>query len=238
MFAAALSATISATAQTGDEIMEKHEKAIGGVESWNKINSVILKGAISQGGMEIPITQTIVPGKAMRTDIAFMGMSGFSIVTKTDGWMYMPFSGSKKVDTMKPDMVKASQKQMDLKGQQLLDYKAQGKKAEFAGKDSVKSTVCYKVKLSDKDGNDAFGYFDCATYYLLRFDTKVKTDEQEEEVSVSFGDYKKVDNNIVFPHSITLMGTAVTLASVDFNKPVDDNLFVPKIPEAAETDKK
>src|SRR5580704_5992470 len=73
-------------AQTADDILDKHQKAIGGVDNWDKIKTVKMVGTMSQQGMDIDITQTLVMGKAMRVDISMMGMSGFQIVTDKAGW--------------------------------------------------------------------------------------------------------------------------------------------------------
>ncbi len=227
-------------AQTADEIMERHITAIGGVDNWNKIKTLKMVGGLSQGGMDISITQTIAMGKAARTDISVMGMSGFQIVTTNEGWMYMPFMGAAKLDTMKPDMVKAMQKQLDVKGIQMLDYKTNGTKTEYTGKDTINKAACYKVKFTDKEGNESVSYFECATYYLVRSESKIKQNDQEQEVAVQYDNYKKLDEGIVMPMSVTAQGAEIIFKSIDVNKPVDDAIFIPTVPREKnkESDKK
>ena len=229
--AAALLTTgiITTNAQTVDEIMSKHEKAIGGVDNWNKIKTIKEVGSLTQQGMEINMTQTIAFDKAMRMDISVMGQNGWSIVTKKEGWSYMPFMGGQKIDTMKPEAVAAQQKQMDIKGRQMLDYKANGMKAEYVGRDTINSAPCYKVKFTDKDGGESTSFFDCATYYILRTESKIKQNDEEMEVAIAFNNYKPLDGGIVMPMSITAQGVEITFKSIEVNKPVDESLFVPSM---------
>lgn len=222
-------AAVSARAQNADDILQKHEKAIGGAESWNKIKTIKMIGAMSMQGMDVNMTQTMVPGKAVRTDINVMGMSGFTIVTPTQGWMYMPFQGQSKVDTMKPEMVQAAQRQLDIKANQMLDYKTSGTKAEYVGKDTLNGVPCYKVKFTDKDHNEYTSYFDVNTYYLLRTENKMKSDEGEMEVAVSYDKYKKMDEGVVMPMSVTAQGAEIVFKTIELNKPVDDKVFLPVI---------
>lgn len=232
--AAMLGSVMMGTAQTADEIMAKHAQAVGGDANWNKIQTLKLNGSMNQGGVDISITQTLAVGKAMRIDISAMGMSGFQIVTTSTGWMYMPFLGTDKLDTMKPDMVKTMQRQLDVKGAQMLDYKSNGSKQEYAGRDTISNAPCYKVKITDKEGSESVCYFDCATYYLVRTETTVKQDDQEQEVAVIYGNHKKQDEGIVLPMSVTAQGAEITFKSIDVNKPVDESVFKPAMPGKTE----
>jgi len=224
-----LFAAFSVTAQNADEILTQHEKAIGGTDNWDKIKTVKMVGSMSIQGMSIDLTETMVLGKAMRTDMSVMGMTGFTIVTTTQGWMYMPFQGASKIDTMTPKMVQDAQRQLDMKSTQLLDYKKNGTRAEYVGMDSVNASTCYKIKFTDKDGNESTSFFDKSTYYLLRTEGKVKAAGEEMEVAVLYDNYKKMDEGVVMPMSVTAQGAEITFKSVELNKPIDDKVFVPAI---------
>lgn len=222
--------TTCVKAQTADEIMEKYQAAIGGKDNLAKIKTIKMTGSMSVQGMDIGITQTIAVDKAMRMDISVMGMNGFTILTKNGGWTYLPFQGGSKVDTMKPEMVKEGQSQLGLKSREFTEYKTAGTKAEYVGKDTMNSVVSYKIKLTDKEGNETMSYFDATTYYLLRTEKKVKTDDQEQEVAVTFANYKKMDEGIVLPMSFSAQGAEFTFKTVEINKPIDENIFKPIIP--------
>ncbi len=235
-----LSGIATLKAQSVDEVMDKHLKAIGSKEAWNNIKSLKMDGGMSVQGMDIGVVQTMVPGKAMRMDISVMGMNGFTIVTKSQGWTYMPFQpGMDKLDTMKADALKASQSQMDLKAKEMFDYKTNGTKTEYLGMDTINKVLCYRIKFTDKDGNETTCYFDTKTYYLLRTESKVKVEEQEQEVAMSYDNYKALDGGVVMPMTISSPMGDINFKSIELNKPIDESIFKPAIPAASkESDQK
>jgi outer membrane lipoprotein-sorting protein len=229
-----LSGVATLKAQSVDEVMDKHLKAIGSKEAWNNIKSLKMDGGMSVQGMDIGVVQTMVPGKAMRMDISVMGMNGFTIVTKSQGWTYMPFQpGMDKLDTMKADALKASQSQMDLKAKEMFDYKTNGTKTEYLGMDTINKVLCYRIKFTDKDGNETTCYFDTKTYYLLRTESKVKVEEQEQEVAMSYDNYKALDGGVVMPMTISSPMGDINFKSIELNKPIDESIFKPTMPAAS-----
>lgn len=221
---------VAVKAQTVDEIMSKHEKAIGNAAAWNKIKTVKMDGTMSMQGMDIALSQTIVLGKAMRMDISAMGQSFYQIVTQTDGWMFMP--GMAKPEPLKAEMLKSSQALLDLKGREMLNYKTNGMKLEFMGKDTLNKVACLKVKCIDKGGNESVSYFDAATYYLLRTESKIKAEEQEQEVTVGYGNYKKMDEGVVMPMTVSANGGEINFKTIELNKTIDESIFKPSEPKA------
>ena len=216
-------------AQTADEIIQKHIDAIGGTENWNKIKSMKKVGSMSMQGMEIGFTQTVVNDKGQRMDISVMGQNGYVIVTKKEGWMYMPFQpGMDKVTPMPAEQVKSAQSQMNVKFGLLVD-KSEVAKAEFVGKDTVNNINCLKVKITDKEGNEQTAFFDAATYYIVHSERKMKIQDEEQEIAVNFSNFQKQPEGIVIPMTVTApMGQGdITFKSVEINKPVDDKTFVP-----------
>lgn len=220
---------VTVSAQTAAEIMDKHEKAVGGLENWDKIKTAKLQGSLIQGGMEVNLTQTYITDKAMRQDISLMGMSGFMIYTPTAGYTYMPFGGSTKVDTLKPEAVKAIRGQISLKGMQMLDYKTKGTVVELAGKETINNATCYKMTCTNKDGEVSTCYIDATTYYISRIEKTLKVDDQDQEIAIAFNNYQKQPEGIVMPMSMTAQGVEITFTSMEFNKPVDEKIFVPTV---------
>jgi outer membrane lipoprotein-sorting protein len=179
--------------------------------------------------MEISLKQTIVANKAQRTDISVMGMSGFSIVTQNAGYKYMPFMGATKIDTMKADEIKMNQNQLNPKTVQMLDYAANGTKVELAGKDTINNQACYKIKCTNKEGENSFCYIDMNNYYLIRIEKNARIQGEDQEVAVVFNNYTKLPEGVVMPMSMTAQGVEITYKSIELNKPVDDKIFVPTI---------
>jgi outer membrane lipoprotein-sorting protein len=214
----------SLRAQTADEIINKHLDAIGGKEAWKKVNSIIFTGSIMVQGMEISVVATFVHQKGTRQDISMGGMSGYSILTPTEGWSFMPFGGQQKPEALTPDQVKNGQDQLDIQGE-LIDYKAKGHVAEYLGKEDVEGTECFKVKLTLKSGVIKTLFFDPSTYYQIREVQKTTSDGKEVESTVNYSNFQKLPEGIVVPMSIGTPGGDVTFKKIEVNTKIDDSIF-------------
>src|SRR6478735_2800266 len=103
---AALLGAIGTFAQTADEVVDKYLLAIGGKENWKKVNTVITEGTMQVQGADVTIVSTAVHGKGNRQDISVMGMTGYQIMTPTEGWSFMPFQGQTQAEPATAEMVK------------------------------------------------------------------------------------------------------------------------------------
>lgn len=211
-------------AETADEVIQKYIKAVGGQDNWKKVNTLKMTGTMTAQGAEVTVTTTKVNGKALRLDIAVMGMNGYQILTTKDGWTYMPFAGQTKPEALTDDQVKQSQDQLDVRSE-LFTYKEKGDKVELLANDKVDGNDCYKVKLTDKDGNEETIYFDAKTYYEVKATIKAKG--QDQEVATTFADYQKQDGGIVVPMKSGTVQGDITFKTIEVNKPVDDSIFKP-----------
>ncbi len=213
-----------AKAQNADEIIQKHIDAIGGTTAWNNIKTLKMKGSMSMMGMEIDMTQTVVNEKGMKMEINAGGQKGYTIITNTDGWMFMP--GMDKVTKLPIDQVKLSQQKLNIKMGQLVD-KSTISKSEYIGIDTINSAPCYKILITDKDGNLQTDYFDTKTYYMMRSEMKVKNNGEDLEVAISYDDFKKQPEGIVFPMKLGTTQGDIVFKTLEINKPVDENIFKP-----------
>jgi hypothetical protein len=211
-------------AQSTDEIVNNHIKAIGGVENWQKVKSLKMENTLKSQGGEVKVTICQIDKKAVRQDISVMGMNGYSIVTNTEGWTYMPWGGQTKPEAMTADDVKNSQNDLYLQDE-FITYKELNKKIESFGKDDVEGTECYKVKMTDKDGNETTFYLDASNYYVIKQTKKQTANGKEMEVSTTYSDYKKLPEGIVFPMSITSDWGEAQVTKLEINPQIDESVF-------------
>ncbi len=219
---------VNATAQTADEIIQKHITAIGGADNWKKVNSLKMTASSNMQGTEIPFTITILQGKGLKVEISVSGMTGWQIMTDKTGWSYMPFGGQTKPEAIPDETLKQSQDQLDAQGA-LIDYKAKGTTATYLGKDDVEGTDCFKVKLTYKSGKEETMYFDATNYYHIRSVAKVKAEGKEIEITSNYSDFQKLPEGIVYAMSQEGgMTGQMKIKSVEINKPIPDDFFVYK----------
>jgi hypothetical protein len=228
--AACLSMSFS-FAQTADEIITKHVSAIGGVDNWKKVNSMVMSGSMSMQGTEIALTRSVVHKTGFRNEISLMGMTGYQILTPTEGWSFMPFGGQTAPEAMTADDVKESQEDLDAQGA-LVDYASKGHTVEYLGKEEVDGTECHKVKVAYKSGRSETMFFDPASFYLIKSVSVRKANGQEVEMSTLFSNYEKLPEGIVVAKNMSLplgpgMNADFTVSKVEVNKTIDPSSFAP-----------
>ena len=217
--------------QTTDEIVKKHIEAIGGKDNWAKVKSMKTEMAMKANGAEIKITIYQIDKKAMRQNIALMGMEGYSILTNTEGWSYMPFQGQTKPEPLTADDVKKAQDGLNLQSD-FLTYKELGKKLEYMGKDDVDGTECLKLKMTDKDGIESTYFIDPSNYYVIKETNKMTVNGKEMENSTTYSNYKKTPEGIVYPYNVGGGFGETEVTSLTINPKIDEALFKPTTPPA------
>lgn len=215
-----------AFAQTAEEIAQKHVEAIGGAENWKKINSMVMDATIKAQGAEVGVKRTQVHKKGMRMDISVMGMNGYQILTDKEGWSYMPFAGQTKPEPMTADDVKTSQDQLSLLDE-FINYKEEGKKLEYIGKDDLEGTECYKLKMTNNNGEEVTFWLDASNYYTLKQMQKTKANGKEVEANTLYSNYKKIPEGVVYPFSIGGDMGDIEVSKVEINPTIDDAVFKP-----------
>jgi hypothetical protein len=219
-----LAAAFTTKAQTADEVITKHIDAIGGADNWKKVNSMKMEGLLQANGADVNVTVTILHGKGMRQDISVMGMTGYEIVTPTEGWNFMPFQGQQEPEAKTPEALAEAQDNLDAQGG-LIDYTAKGHKVELLGKEDVEGTECFKLKLTKKGGSVSTLFIDPKSFYIVQSKTIQKANGQEMEVVSGYSNYEKLPEGIIVAKSITLPFGELNMSKVTINGPVDESVF-------------
>jgi len=225
----ALFLALSVSAQTADEIIDKHIKAMGGAEKIKAVMSVKATGKMKAGPMELPVTLTKARPDKVRMDFTVQGMTGTQAFDGTTGWLVMPFMGKKEPEKMSEDMLKDIRDEADFDGA-LFDYKTKGNKVEYIGKEDVQGSPAYKLKVTTKQGTETMQYIDAETYLTIKTEAKRKIQGQEVESETTIGDYKEIDG-MLFPHSMESHakgapgGQSITVEKYELNAKVDPATF-------------
>jgi len=218
-------------AQSVDDIINKYIDAKGGKDKLNAIKSVYMEGSREMMGTEVMVKVTIVQGKLFRNDFEFGSATGFTIVTPTQGWSFIPMR-SQNADPMAADRLKTMQSQLDIAGP-LVDYIAKGNKAELQGKETIDGKEAHKVKMTLNTGKEVIFYIDTKTNLLIqsKMMSAAMGNNAPQEMITNYSDYKLFDG-IMFPQTIANPGGGVTGGSTTFdtiviNKPIDESQYKP-----------
>jgi hypothetical protein len=161
----------------------------------------------------------------MRQNISVMGMTGYSIVTNTEGWNYMPFQGQTKPEPITADVLKNAQNGL-YSQDDFITYVELGKKLEYLGKDDFDGTDCYKFKMTDKNAEETTYYVDATNYFTLKQTNKVKANGQEMENNTVYGDYKKLPEGVQYPMSVSSGFGDMEVTNLEINPVIDDATFL------------
>jgi len=231
LFVVAALSIATVKAQTADEIVNKHIEAIGGLENWKKVNSMVLTGTMSAQGMSLDVITTVLHNKGSRQDINAMGMNNYQVLTPTEGWIFFPIQGQQAPEAMTADDVKEGQTDLDAQGS-LIDYKAKGHTVELIGKEDVDGTECFKLKVALKTGKTETYFIDPKTYYVVKSVSTKKANGQEAEVSTGLSNYQKLPEGIVVAMSVSVpfspgVNFDYIISKVEVNKAIDEAIFKP-----------
>lgn len=222
--------SVNLSAQTVDEVINNHIKALGGLDSLNAIKTMVIKGTFGGGGMEFPVTATYKRDYKVRMDISFQGNSQIQAFDGTTAWQINPWMGKKDPEKMPAEETKSMKEMGDFEGQ-LVNYKQKGLTVELMGKEDMEGSEVYKIKVTDKDNDVTYYFLDSQSYLVLKQSSKRKIKEKEIENDVYFGNYQPFGGvmmamSMEFKQKGEEHSQKGTMTSVELNPVVDDAIFV------------
>lgn len=233
------------SAQTVEEILENYFENTGGIDNWKALKGIKMTASINQGGMDIPITMTMMADGRRHMKFELQGKELCQGVF--DGEVMW----SHNFMTMEPE--KSDSEAIENMKRESKDFPdpflylaENGYSAELLGKETVEGAECFKVKLTKKpqlvDGeevdNISYYFFETESFIPLVVEREIKAGQMKGNIAVStFSDYQEVDGlyfAFAIGEGIKDMGTQViNISSIELNPDVDDAMF--KFPEVEET---
>jgi len=226
LFAFAIVAFLNvAHAQTVNEVLDKHFKAVG-QEKLSDITSFYIKAKVSQMGMEMPMEMKIKKPDMFVMTVDVQGQKMIQAFDGEKGWMIFPMMGPDP-QPLEGDQLAQAKQQVNMEGE-LYDYAEKGSTAELIGKVNIEGNELYRIKLTTNNGDVKDYFIDTKTYYVSRVKAKVSAQGQTIDVEQIMSDYKTVDG-ITMPMKIETkspMGTgSIVMEEVKYNEKFDDSIF-------------
>lgn len=185
--------TLSASAQTADEIVQKYATAMGGLDAFKKVQSAKITGSVAIQGNDFPVTVQIINGRAFRLDVDVMGQSVVNSVKDGKGWKLNPFGGIETPTDVEGTELTDLKSQANLCGS-LMDYKALGHTIALDGQEDVQGVKTYKIKLTAKeDGRVSYYFISSVDYTMLKSSGKRDMQGSEVEVETYLSNLKEID---------------------------------------------
>ncbi len=218
----------SVKAQTADDIIKKWVTAMGGPEKLASIKTVYTENEITIMNNPAAGKTYSVNGKGYKSVIDFGGQNVIDCYTANGGWSFNPLAGQTAPVNMPAAQVKLGQLSLDLQGP-LFNYAAKGNKVDYLGKEDLKGSSAYKIKLTSASGTEVTFYISDSSYYIVKDVAKMNADGQDIDIITSFSDYKKTAEGFIMPYSSSLELPGLSLAysnkKIEVNKDIDPTIF-------------
>jgi hypothetical protein len=227
-------AAMPVSAQDAQSLIAKNLEARGGAAAIDAIKTLSFEGrTIAPGDFELTFKSAqsrIGNSDAIRVDL---GIQGLDLVQSYDGqgaWRINPFQGRKDAERMSADDARQLADQALIEGP-LLASRTDGSKVQYLGRDDFDGTLAYKLKVTQKDGDEFVYWLDPDTYLEIKVDETRRIRGAQQTNETELGDYEKIAG-VYFPMSIESWSQGqpnqrqrTIIASGTANTPVNSAFF-------------
>lgn len=228
--AAGLLVSSIASAQTAEEVIDRYLKSNGGKKNFDAIKTITMEGVFSMPAMGFEATMEIKkkrPTKYYSNTESEMG----NFVQAYDGetaWWTNPMMGITKPTKIDPAMAKQVKSQAQFHPP-FVNYKQDGHKVAYVSSEKIGEKPADKIKLTTKDGEETFFYFDKGNHQVVKMMTSRSMGGQTVSVEVSFSDFKKVEG-MFFPSVMNISSgmqeMQMNFDTIEVNAEISDDIFV------------
>jgi hypothetical protein len=220
-------------ALTVDQLLDRHLKATGGQNAWNKLYSRRSLGTVEIAGVGLSAAWEML-AKAPNKRLSRIDVPGYGAATDGfDGqraWSMNPVSGltEKRGDEL-ARIRRETEFQRDIRLRQIYPQ------LKRAGEDKVGNEAVYVVEAVPAAGRPERFYFSQKTSLLLRHDSSFEGPEGVTRLEVKYSDHRRVDG-VQFPFKVEVRAEppngpeanlTVTCTNVVHNLAIDDARFAP-----------
>ena len=185
---------IPAAAQDAQSLVAKNLEARGGAAALDAIKSISFEGrTIFPGDFELTYKEARarLGGDRVRYDF---GLQGLDLVQSYDGtgaWKINPFQGRKDAERMSSDEARQLADAALIEGP-LLASRHDGSRVQYLGREDFDGTLAYKLKVTQKDGDEFTYLLDPDTYLEIKVDETRRIRGAQQTTETELGDYEKV----------------------------------------------
>lgn len=233
--------SLSAMAQTAEQIVNSYIKTVGGMEKIQAVKAMRQTGKFNGGGgFEALIVNENKRPNFVRQEFFLQGLTAVSAYDGKNGWKINPFGGKKDAESMGEEELKQIVEDSDFDGP-LVNYARKGNKIELVGKEEYEGSDVYKLKVTLANGTVKYYFMDTDYFVPIKIETKQINRGTEFEFETVLGDYKQI-GGVYYPFSIEsgVKGSpnksTITVEKIEINPAFDDSRFaLPKTKTPTQT---
>jgi len=229
----------AASAQTPDEVVEKHLAALGGREALCKLTSRKSTGKVTvtndagtiPGSVEIYAKPPNKSRVSIKLDLSAMGAGDMLIDQLFDG------AAGYMINSMQGDSEITGNQLENMRNNvfpsPLLNYKEAGTRIEVLPKEKLGDKEAIVLLITPKAGSAVRMFLDADTYLIVRTVAKINSPQMggEIEQTIDLSDYRPVDNVKVAFHVVNtnpMQSLSISFDKIEHNVAIDDAMFVKK----------
>jgi hypothetical protein len=198
-------AAVPVAAQDAQSLLAKNLEARGGAAALAAIRNVSFEGrTIFPGDFEVTYKEARARAGSSAADRVDFGLQGLDIIQAYDGhggaWKVNPLQGRKDPEKMSADEARQLADGALIEGP-LLASRTDGSRVTYLGRDDFDGTLAYKLKVTQKDGDEFTYWLDPDTYLEIKVDETRRIRGAEQTTETELGDYEKIAG-VYFPMSV------------------------------------
>jgi len=198
-------AAVPAAAQDAQSLVAKNLEARGGAAALAAIRNVSFEGrTIFPGDFEVTYKEWRARAGASAADRVDFGLQGLDIIQAYDGrggaWKVNPLQGRKDPEKMSADEARQLADGALIEGP-LLAARSDGSRVDYLGREDFDGTLAYKLKVTQKDGDEFIYLLDPDTFLEIKVDETRRIRGSEQSTETELGDYEKIAG-VYFPMSV------------------------------------
>ena len=197
-------AAVPASAQDAQSLLAKNLEARGGAAALAAIRNITFEGrTIYPGDFEVGYKETherIGGSTADRLDSTLQGLDIIQAYDGHGGWKIDPTQGRRDAEKISADESRALADAALIEGP-LLASRTDGSAVSYLGREDFDGTLAYKLKVTQKDGDEFIYWLDPDTYLEIKVDETRRIRGAQQTSETELGDYEKVAG-VYFPMSV------------------------------------
>lgn len=218
-----LLSSVSATAQTVEELCKKNVSCLGGKDAIENVQTVKITQMGTAGKADMTMTTILLPGKAYYQKTRSSYGTMITCAMQGQGWVYNSVPVGKTTD-LPLNMAQSMVINSKFYGP-LYDYYINGQNSDVTsitsmGMSTIDREECHKLKIVYKSGYAITVYLSTADYMIKKSESPLG--------SVKYGDYRKVKNVMIpyYTETSNMQGTIVAIVSkAQINVKVKNEIF-------------
>lgn len=214
---------------TLDEILGKYYDAIGGLQAWQSLNTLAVKGKIVSQNAEIATTADYMRPDKCRLSYNIGGKLVVQSFNGRTAWQQSAMSESIAPEVLDTGRTAYLRDRCGIESP-LIEYAKKNHRVTLEGRDIIDGKEAYKIKVAYKSGNFQYYYLNAMSFLPVKAVGFYTVGGKEIVMMTRFGEYTRVGKLLIpFKLEIEKKGNApreeYIVESVMPNPPLDPAIF-------------